>query len=198
MVTTPELEIVDLTEGQKNAATAVNAQTQILDALVQLWVIDAVPPTTPPVSGVVNGSRYIVPVGATGDWANQDLKVADWESGWTFLTPRPGWRCYDARRKRMMLFLGEHGGGGRWQAFQATRLAELTDSTTGTPGSSLVAIIGSGDDTSINNNFATLNKQGNDLLDILITAHLMAADQITKIVNEAIAIVETVISKKNP
>lgn len=65
-----------------------------LDALLQSRVISHV--TAAPPGSPVDGDVYIVPAGATGDWAGQDNKIARWnadltEPEWEFFTAKKGW-----------------------------------------------------------------------------------------------------------
>ncbi|AXX99201.1 DUF2793 domain-containing protein [Profundibacter amoris] len=61
-----------------------------LDTLVQLMVL-AVDQTAPPATPN-DGDRYIVPAGATGDWAGHEGDIAVFEeTSWQFLTPGKGW-----------------------------------------------------------------------------------------------------------
>lgn len=50
--------------------------------------------TAPP--GSPSGSdRYIIPAGATGAWAGQSAKIAEWNgAAWDLYTPQIGWTCY--------------------------------------------------------------------------------------------------------
>ncbi len=72
-----------------------NEAIRLLDAMVQLSVLDRnrpVPPASP-----VDGDRHIVASGATGLWAGWDLNVAFWVDGvWMRLVPRPGWLAWIA------------------------------------------------------------------------------------------------------
>lgn len=50
--------------------------------------------TAPPGSPAA-GDRYIIPSGATGVWAGQTNKVAEWNgSSWDLYAPATGWTCY--------------------------------------------------------------------------------------------------------
>ncbi len=189
MTETENLALVDFVEGQKGAATKLNTNQDILDSLVQLWVIDGTPPTTPPVSGVDNGHSYIVPPSATGDWLNQDDNIATWRSGWVFHVPNDGFRVWDTANYRLTIYLGD-----RWQAFQVTRISELTDNT---GGSVQTTLEGTGDPT-IDDNFATLYDKVEELFDGMITSQMMAADSQTEVVDEAVGITETVVDALNP
>lgn len=55
--------------------------------------------TTAPPSTPAAGDTYIVPTGATGDWAGKEGQVAVWVPGtpagaWAYGVPRVGWVCY--------------------------------------------------------------------------------------------------------
>ena len=193
MTITENLQLTDFVEGQKGAATKLNTNQDILDSLVQLWLIDGTPPTTPPVSGVDNGHSYIVPASATGDWANQHNNVATWRSGWVFHTPRPGTVAWDNANHRPTIYLGN-----RWQAFQATRVTELMDSTTGSNTGELDDVTGTFTQAILNDNFATIIALFNGIMNAMITAGLMAADTKTEVVDEAVGVTETVVDAINP
>lgn len=70
-----------------------NEALKRLDVLVQLVVSSrttATPPSAPP-----DGRRHVVPGGATGDWADQDGKLAVFQNGaWIFIDPLVGWQAY--------------------------------------------------------------------------------------------------------
>ncbi|MCF2871641.1 DUF2793 domain-containing protein [Octadecabacter sp. G9-8] len=68
-----------------------NEAIRVLDALVQLSVVDR-DQTTPPATAVT-GDRHIVPAGATGEWAGQDGSIAVFEdAAWAFYPPQDGWQ----------------------------------------------------------------------------------------------------------
>ncbi|QRZ15597.1 DUF2793 domain-containing protein [Paracoccus methylovorus] len=72
-----------------------NEALRLLDAMVQLSVLDRTR-STPPVSPT-DGDRHIVASGAAGLWAGWDLNVAFWVDGvWMRLVPRPGWLAWIA------------------------------------------------------------------------------------------------------
>ena len=179
--------MTDLREGQTGAAAAVNAALLLLDSTVQLWVNDAAPTTTPPASGMENGHAYIVPASATGDWASEDDKIAIWQSGWTFIVPRSGWRCWDEHGHRLMIFRGRHGGGGYWAQFQATYIA---------PHGTLAVPTTFGETGTNDNALAT---KMDALLVALITAGLMAGTPLSAaVVDDGIGIADDEVSKINP
>ena len=82
-----------------------NEALRLLDAMVQLSVLDRTR-TTPPASPV-DGDRHIVASGATGLWAGWDLNVAFWVDGvWMRLVPRPGWLAWIAAEQAFVVWTG--------------------------------------------------------------------------------------------
>lgn len=73
-------------------------------------IVESAATTTPP--GTVAGF-WIVPPGATGDWAGQSPTIAypDGAGGWAFLTPAEGWTVYDKGTARTLTF--RSGAWGR-------------------------------------------------------------------------------------
>lgn len=67
-----------------------NEAIRTLDVIVQPTVTEVgrtAPPEDPPQS-----ARYVVGIGATGDWTGLDGSIAVWEdSGWTVVVPAIGW-----------------------------------------------------------------------------------------------------------
>lgn len=105
----PVLTLPYIQPSQAQKHVTHNEALRVLDAIVQLSVIDtqiATPPSAPEV-----GDRYIVPAGATGDWAGQAAAVALREAaGWEFFAPRPGWRADDLATGSQVRF-----DGNDWQ-----------------------------------------------------------------------------------
>jgi hypothetical protein len=82
-----------------------NEALRLLDAMVQLSVLDRTR-TTPPASPT-DGDRHIVASGATGLWAGWDLNVAFWVDGvWMRLVPRPGWLAWIAAEQMFLVWNG--------------------------------------------------------------------------------------------
>jgi hypothetical protein len=82
-----------------------NEALRLLDAMVQLSVLDRTR-TTPPASPA-DGDRHIVASGATGLWAGWDLNVAFWVDGvWMRLVPRPGWLAWIAAEQAFVVWNG--------------------------------------------------------------------------------------------
>lgn len=87
-----------------------NEAVQVLDAVVQLAVIDrdlATPPALP-----AEGARYIAATGAGGAWAGWDLNVVIWlGSAWLRLTPKTGWLVWVVDEAKLLVW-----DGNSWEA----------------------------------------------------------------------------------
>jgi hypothetical protein len=92
---TPNLALPYLAPAQAQKHVTHNEALRMLDAVVQLSVVDRdlmTPPASP-----TEGERHIVAAGATGAWAGRDGQVAMWRDGaWGFSQPRPGWLAWVA------------------------------------------------------------------------------------------------------
>jgi|GEM_PF-1596522 len=75
-------------ENTTDPAAGLNLAIDTIDALLQLAVLGI---ETAPPSGSVDGDRYIVDTGATGDWAGQDGKIA------RYVATGDYWQFNDAR-----------------------------------------------------------------------------------------------------
>ncbi|MGY6705317.1 DUF2793 domain-containing protein [Roseinatronobacter sp.] len=82
-----------------------NEALRLLDVVVQLSLVTrtlTAPPLTPQ-----NGSCYLVPVGAGGDWVGQAGQIALRDNdAWDFLTPRAGWLAMVLDEDRLLFFDG--------------------------------------------------------------------------------------------
>lgn len=92
--TSTHLDLPYLAPAQAQKHVTHNEALQILDAVVQLAIVDrtlGVPPTS-----IVTGARYIVaPTGASGVWNGHENEVAVWTGvGWVFLSAQIGWRAW--------------------------------------------------------------------------------------------------------
>ena len=101
----PNLALPYIMPAQAQKHVTHNEAVRMLDALVQLAVLDrdrATPPDTPR-----EGDRHIVATGATGDWSGKEGAVAAWQDGaWGFFTPRAGWLVWVAGEVRLVAFDG--------------------------------------------------------------------------------------------
>jgi hypothetical protein len=91
--TTTHLGLPYLLAAQAQKHVTHNEALRLLDAMVQLSVLDRTR-TSPPASPA-DGDRHIVASGATGLWAGWDLNIAYRVDGaWIRLVPRVGWQVW--------------------------------------------------------------------------------------------------------
>ena len=103
--TSTHLRLPYLLAAQAQKHVTHNEALRLLDAMVQLSVLDRTR-TTPPTSPA-GGDRHLVPSGATGLWAGWDLNVAFWVDGvWLRLVPRPGWLVWIAAEQVFLVWNG--------------------------------------------------------------------------------------------
>ncbi|MBR3369149.1 MAG: DUF2793 domain-containing protein [Rhodobacteraceae bacterium] len=82
-----------------------NEALRVLDVLVQLSVASRTL-TLPPLAAL-NGSCYLVPAGAGGEWAGQAGQIALRDGGaWDFLSPVAGWLAMVLDESRLLFFDG--------------------------------------------------------------------------------------------
>ncbi len=103
--TSTHLGLPYLLAAQAQKHVTHNEALRLLDAMVQLSVLDRTR-TTPPASPA-DGDRYLVASGATGLWAGWDLNVAFWVDGvWLRLVPRQGWLVWIAAEQAFVVWNG--------------------------------------------------------------------------------------------
>lgn len=103
--TTTHLGLPYLMAAQAQKHVTHNEALRLLDAMVQLAVLDRTR-TAPPASPA-DGDRHLVASGATGLWAGWDLNVAFWVDGaWIRLVPRPGWLVWVADEGVFLVWSG--------------------------------------------------------------------------------------------
>ena len=103
--TTTHLGLPYLLAAQAQKHVTHNEALRLLDAMVQLSVLDRTR-TTPPVSPV-DGNRHLLASGATGPWAGWDLNIAFWVDGaWIRLVPRTGWLVWVADEGMFLVWTG--------------------------------------------------------------------------------------------
>lgn len=112
---TPNLSLPYIAAAQAQKHVTHNEAIRALDAIVQLAVLDrdfTAPPATPS-----DGDRFIVAVGANGDWAGHDGSIAAWQDGaWMFYAPQEGWLVWIGDEQTLVAYDGAAwvsvGGGG--------------------------------------------------------------------------------------
>ncbi|PYE85321.1 DUF2793 domain-containing protein [Phyllobacterium leguminum] len=127
MENTPNLNLPYILPSQAQKHVTHNEALQLLDAFVQLSVLDR-DLTTPPAIPA-EGSRYIVASGASGAWAGQDGLVACLLDGaWEFYAPAEGWIAWVSDEDKLLAWNGTAwgavSGGG-----DGITLAELANGT---------------------------------------------------------------------
>jgi len=93
--TSPFLDLPYIQPAQAQKHVTHNEALEVLDAVVHLSVVSRTTPQ-PPDPATASGARYIVPVDALGDWADQPagtLAIAQ-TAGWMYLVPRTGWLAH--------------------------------------------------------------------------------------------------------
>lgn len=114
MATSPLLAMPFLEAAQAQKHITHNEALGILDAVVQLSVLDrdlAVPPAS-----AAEGGRYLVANSPMGAWAGQAGKIASFQDGaWTFHAPREGWRIWIADEDILLIFDGSSWTGAATQ-----------------------------------------------------------------------------------
>ncbi len=119
MDTSANLGLPYIMAAQAQKHVTHNEAIRALDAVVQLMVLDR-DLTDPPVSPG-DGDRYLVAVGASGDWTGQTGAIAAFQDGaWAFYAPAEGWIAWVADEDKAL-------------AFDGTDWVELTISVNPTP-----------------------------------------------------------------
>ena len=103
--TTTHLGLPYLLAAQAQKHVTHNEALRLLDAMVQLSVLDRT--RTAPPGSPADGDRHLVASGATGLWAGWDLNVAFWVDGvWMRLVPRQGWLVWIAAEQMFLVWNG--------------------------------------------------------------------------------------------
>ena len=93
MTDTPNLRLPFIQAAQAQKHVTHNEALRVLDAVLQISVIDrdlATPPISP-----ANGDRYIIAPGGTGEWTGKDGQLAAFQDGaWMYYLPQEGWICW--------------------------------------------------------------------------------------------------------
>ena len=107
MTNTPNLGLPFIEGSQAQKHVTHNEALRILDAAIQIAVLDT-SHTTPPVSPA-EGERHVVASGATGAWAGHVNAIATWQDGaWAYLAPQRGWCVWSVADDVMFVFDGTH------------------------------------------------------------------------------------------
>ncbi|WP_137390660.1 DUF2793 domain-containing protein [Rhodoligotrophos defluvii] len=105
MADSPNLAMPYIEAAQAQKHVTHNEALDVLDAVVQLSVLDR-HLATPPASAS-EGDRYIIASGATGAWAGHDGKLAAFQAGaWVLRVPREGWLAWVQDEDLALVFDG--------------------------------------------------------------------------------------------
>jgi Protein of unknown function (DUF2793). len=92
---TPNLALPFIQAAQSQKHVTHNEAIRILDAMVQLGVLDrhlSAPPASP-----AEGARYVVAASPTGAWTGHAGKIAAYQdAAWAFYAPQEGWLTWVA------------------------------------------------------------------------------------------------------
>lgn len=103
MENTPNLTLPYLMPSQAQKHVTHNEALQMLDAIVQLSVIDR--QRTAPPAAPTDGDRYIVANGGSAAWNGWDGCIASFiDGGWMRLMPHAGWRCWVEEEKTLLVW----------------------------------------------------------------------------------------------
>jgi hypothetical protein len=91
-------------EGQQGNDVTFSDNTNILDAVIQIEVINQITSGAP--ASPSNGHAYIVANGGTGAFAGHDGEYAYFHDQWYFFTPRAGWMIYDIAQDGVFYYNG--------------------------------------------------------------------------------------------
>jgi hypothetical protein len=107
MTDTPNLGLPFIEGGQAQKHVTHNEALRILDAAIQIAVLDLT--RTAPPSSPGEGERHVVAAGATGAWAGHGNAIATWQDGaWAFLAAKTGWCIWSVADNVMFVFDGTH------------------------------------------------------------------------------------------
>ena len=117
MQQTPNLTLPYIMPSQAQKHVTHNEAIRMLDAVVQIAVLDrdlAAPPPEP-----AEGDRYLVAPGAADEWSGREGELAAFQDGaWAFFAPRTGWIVWLADEAKAVAF-----DGGDWVPVGADPLA---------------------------------------------------------------------------
>jgi hypothetical protein len=114
MTDTPNLGLPYIDGSQAQKHVTHNEALRILDAVVQIGVLDRTRMTPPP--SPADGDRHVVASSATDAWAGKDNTIATWQDGaWAFLMPKTGWCVWSTADSSLFVF-----DGSNWQSAGGT------------------------------------------------------------------------------
>ena len=128
MARTTQLDLPLVAPAQAQKHVTVNEALARLDAAAQLRLVSLA--LQEPPAAAADGESYLVPAGATGEWAGSAGRIAIRSNGgWTYLAPKAGWRAWDEGLAAHRTFDGTgwvadavavspHGAAVRWRVIE--------------------------------------------------------------------------------
>lgn len=109
-MTTPNLSLPELTEGQDGAETVVNDDLRRIEGWGAQLFLQNLSQVAPPGSPN-NGEVWVVGASPTGDFAGQAGNLALRSNGWLFITPREGTMAWNLAATTVVVL-----SAGTWTA----------------------------------------------------------------------------------
>ncbi|MBW7990058.1 MAG: DUF2793 domain-containing protein [Planctomycetes bacterium] len=181
LTVSPKLGLSLIFQGQQNAEVQFNELLLFMDAAGPfLEFEDHVNDPPAGLDATNNGELYIITDSPTGIFVGHNVELALWiNPAWKFIKVGRGcigWLKTDTAGGLLtegsgaamtVIFLGGVLWRGGVFKSPATGVAAFTDSSGGTPGQTIGAVSGSGDDAQINDNFASLTDDINKIITAL-------------------------------
>lgn len=153
-MTTPRISMPEILSSQAQKEVSHNDALRVIDALLQAGVTDR--DLTDPPGSPANGAVYIPAATATGAWAGQEGKLAQWyASAWHFLAPAEGWSVWVIDEQTRLVYKsgvwGVEGGSGDFKSDGSVAMTGPFKEANNAPTISAGAVIF---DLALSNNFA--------------------------------------------
>lgn len=129
MSDTPNLVLPEIAESQSAKYVTHNEALRILDAVVQLTVLDR--DSDDPPSGPSEGDIYIVggSPSSASDWDGHENDIAYYyNNAWSFVTPNEGWRAWVQDENKLYVFRSASAG---WTPYAFVDLNDTPSTLTG-------------------------------------------------------------------
>jgi hypothetical protein len=130
MAEQPVLGFNYLEVGQAQKEVTINEAFNVISSAVQMTVLDK-DAADPSLLSPNDGDAYIVPSGAVGDWSGQDLNIAIYYSGWSFIIPSEGWTVFVEDESSFRIY--RDGTNSEWALLLAVTEAGEVGIGTGSP-----------------------------------------------------------------
>ena len=114
-MTTPNLQLPELTASQSQPHVTVNSTFRRLDGLVQLAVVSRVSELPADSPEPAEGTRYMIVDGSPAPDTGDVDTIAQWVAGaWQHYTPESGWLCWVIDERALYVYEGPDGSPVGW------------------------------------------------------------------------------------